>query len=79
MPERRAAWDFMRIDYPGMDPPEWNKFLVAKLENGKFSTRLKEQKFWGNMKEQYENHNEDYTGVYKGKEVNYGLRINFLW
>ena len=25
--------DFQRIDYPQMDPPEWNKFLTIKLEN----------------------------------------------
>jgi len=26
--------DFKRIDYPDMDPPEWNKFVTTRLENG---------------------------------------------
>jgi len=26
--------DFKRIDYPEMDPPEWNKFVTIRLENG---------------------------------------------
>jgi succinate dehydrogenase/fumarate reductase flavoprotein subunit len=64
---KASRMGFMRIDYPEMDPPEWNKFLIAKLENDKFTTSLKEQRFWGNMKEQYEAHNKDYTGVYQGK------------
>ena len=51
--------------YPEMDPPEWNKFLIAKLENDKFTTSMKEQRFWGNMKEEYEKCNADYQGVYK--------------
>jgi succinate dehydrogenase/fumarate reductase flavoprotein subunit len=64
---KASRMGFMRIDYPEMDPPEWNKFLIAKLENDKFTTSLKEQRFWGNMKEQYEKHNKDYTGVYQGQ------------
>lgn len=56
-----------RIDYPAMDPPEWHKFLTIKQENGKVKNGELPIGFWGNMKEQYEAHNEDYTGVYKGK------------
>ncbi|GAH23734.1 unnamed protein product, partial [marine sediment metagenome] len=26
--------DFKRIDYPEMDPPEWNKFVTTRLEDG---------------------------------------------
>ncbi len=26
--------DFKRIDYPIVDPPEWNKFVTTRLENG---------------------------------------------
>lgn len=29
-----AALDFKRIDYPEMDPPEWNKYVVIRLEDG---------------------------------------------
>ncbi len=56
-----------RIDYPAMDPPEWTKFLTIKQENGKVKTGDLPLTFWGNMKQQYEAHNKDYTGVYKGK------------
>jgi succinate dehydrogenase/fumarate reductase flavoprotein subunit len=58
---------FQRIDYPALDPPEWNKFLTIKQENGKVKTGLMPQAFWGNMKKQYEAYNKDYSGVYKGK------------
>jgi succinate dehydrogenase/fumarate reductase flavoprotein subunit len=56
-----------RIDYPKMDPPEWNKYITIKQENGKVKTGFLPQKFWGNMKKQYEAHNKDYSGVYKEK------------
>ena len=59
--------NFHRIDYPTMDPPEWNKFLTVKLENNKVKTGELPQNFWGDMKQQYEAYNKDYTGVYKGK------------
>ena len=59
--------DFHRIDYPSLDPPEWDKFLTVKLENGKVKTGSLPQAFWGDMKEQYEAHNKDYDGVYKEK------------
>jgi succinate dehydrogenase/fumarate reductase flavoprotein subunit len=62
-----APLNFQRIDYPIVDPPEWNKFLTIKLEDGKVKTGLLPLKYWGNMKAQYETHNKDYTGVYQRK------------
>ena len=59
--------NLQRIDYPAMDPPEWQKYLTVKLEDGKVKTGEMPLAFWGNMKEQYEAHNKDYSGVYKGK------------
>ena len=56
-----------RIDYPKVDPPEWNKYVTVKLENDKVKAGELPQKFWGDMKANYEAHNKDYTGVYKGK------------
>ena len=56
--------DFHRIDYPALDPPDWDKFLTIKLENGIVKTGFLPQAFWGDMKEQYEAHNKDYEGVY---------------
>jgi succinate dehydrogenase/fumarate reductase flavoprotein subunit len=58
---------FTRIDYPALDPEEWNRFLTIKLENGKVKTGSLPMTFWGNMREQYEAHNKDYDGVYRGK------------
>ena len=57
--------NFQRIDYPVQDPPEWNKYLTIRQEEGQVVTGELPQRFWGDMKEQYEAHNKDYTGVYK--------------
>ncbi len=59
--------NFQRIDFPAIDPPEWDKFLTIKLENNKVKIGELPPAFWGDMKQQYEAHNKDYTGVYKGK------------
>ncbi len=56
---------FQRIDFPALDPPEWNKFLTIKLENDRVKNEELPVGFWGNMKQQYEAHNKDYAGVYK--------------
>ncbi len=62
-----AALNFHRIDYPAVDPPEWNKFLTVKLENDKVKIGERPIRFWGDMRKQYEAHNRDYAGVYRGK------------
>jgi len=59
--------NFFRIDYPEVDPPEWNKFVTVKLENNKVKTGAYPLNYWGDMKANYEAHNKDYTGVYKKK------------
>ena len=59
--------NFFRIDFPKVDPPEWNKFITVKLENGKVKAGELPIDYWGDMKANYEAHNKDYTGVYKGK------------
>jgi succinate dehydrogenase/fumarate reductase flavoprotein subunit len=59
--------NFRRIDYPALDPPEWQKYLTIKQDNGKVKTGSMPLAFWGNMKQQYQAHNKDYTGVYQGK------------
>jgi succinate dehydrogenase/fumarate reductase flavoprotein subunit len=56
---------FNRIDYPEIDPPAWNKFITIQLENGQMKTGELPLQYWGNMKANYEAHNQDYTGVYK--------------
>ncbi len=56
-----------RIDYPTADPPEWNKFVTIKMENGKVIAGELPMTYWGDMKANYEAHNKDYAGVYKEK------------
>jgi succinate dehydrogenase/fumarate reductase flavoprotein subunit len=59
--------NFYRIDYPDVDPPAWNKFLTIKLANNAVVSGELPLNYWGDMKANYEAHNKDYTGVYKGK------------
>jgi succinate dehydrogenase/fumarate reductase flavoprotein subunit len=65
---RRASsrfLDFYRIDYPELDPPDWHKFITVKLENGEVKAGEKPIDYWGDLKQNYEAHNKDYTGVNK--------------
>jgi succinate dehydrogenase/fumarate reductase flavoprotein subunit len=59
--------NFYRIDYPEVDPLEWNKYVTIKLKNGKVQSDELPLNYWGDMKANYEAHNRDYIGVYKGK------------
>lgn len=59
--------NFHRIDYPEVDPSEWNKYVTLKLENDKVTSGSLPLNYWGDMKASYEAYNRDYTGVYKGK------------
>jgi succinate dehydrogenase/fumarate reductase flavoprotein subunit len=67
---RRASsrpLNFFRIDYPEIDPPEWDKYVTVRQENGRVEAGELPQAFWGDMKAGYEAHNRDYAGVYQGK------------
>jgi len=59
--------NFYRIDYPQIDPPDWNKHVTVKLENGKVKAGSAPTNYYGNLKTNYEAHNKDYKGVYKKK------------
>jgi succinate dehydrogenase/fumarate reductase flavoprotein subunit len=64
--ERKASsrhLNFQRIDYPQMDPPEWKKWITLKLEDNKVKVGELPQDYWGNLKENWEAHNKDYSGV----------------
>jgi succinate dehydrogenase/fumarate reductase flavoprotein subunit len=66
---RKASSRFLelqRIDYPEVDPPEWNKFLTVKLENDKVISGARPLNYWGNLPQNYESHNQDYKGVFEG-------------
>jgi succinate dehydrogenase/fumarate reductase flavoprotein subunit len=65
---RRASsrfLDFYRIDFPALDPPEWNKFITVRQEGSKVKVGEAPLDYWGNLKESYEAHNRDYTGLYR--------------
>jgi succinate dehydrogenase/fumarate reductase flavoprotein subunit len=51
-----AALDFMRSDYPEVDPPEWHKWIVIKLAEEKVKVSELPLDFWGDLKEHYEAH-----------------------
>lgn len=57
--------DFHRIDYPQMDPPEWNKLTTIKLENNRAVAGERPLDYAGDLKKNYEAHNRDYAGVSK--------------
>jgi succinate dehydrogenase/fumarate reductase flavoprotein subunit len=59
--------NFYRIDYPQIDPQEWNKFITVKLANNQVKAGSLPITYYGNLKANYEAHNKDYTGVYKRK------------
>ena len=59
------SFNFERIDYPEVDPPEWAKFITVKLEDNKVKTGELPLDYYGDIKENYEAHNKDYTGVYE--------------
>jgi succinate dehydrogenase/fumarate reductase flavoprotein subunit len=67
---RRASsqvLNFFRVDYPQIDPQEWNKFITVKLANNQVKAGSLPINYYGNLKANYEAHNKDYTGVYKRK------------
>jgi len=58
--------DFHRIDYPQMDPPEWNKLTTIRLENDNAVPGERPLHYAGDLKKNYEAHNRDYTAVWQG-------------
>ena len=68
MKERRFSSPKLRIertDYPDNNPAEEKNYLALHLEDGKVCFERIPIRYWGNMKEEYEAHNPDYTGVYQ--------------
>ena len=53
---------FNRLDYPEVDPPEWNKFITIRKENSEIKTRDLEFDYWlkppyaPTYKENYDEH-----------------------
>jgi succinate dehydrogenase/fumarate reductase flavoprotein subunit len=57
---------FQRIDYPQMDPPEWNKLTTIRLENNNAVPGERPLDYAGDLKKNYEAHNRDYAGAWQG-------------
>ena len=71
MKERRFTareLSIKRVDYPETDEEELNNYLTLTLKDDGIQFGKLPIRFWGNMKEEYEAHNKDYTGVYKPEE-----------
>ena len=52
--------DFVRLDFPQMDPPQWNKFVTIKQGASGVETGSKSLDYYGSLVESYEKHNKDY-------------------
>jgi succinate dehydrogenase/fumarate reductase flavoprotein subunit len=48
--------NFTRSDYPEMDSPEWNKWIVMRQENGDIKFSELPLDYWNPLKENYEAH-----------------------
>ena len=67
MKERRLsnfALHISRVDYPQNDELDAKNFLALYMRDGKVQFERIPLDYCGNMKQQYEAHNQDYTGVY---------------
>lgn len=49
--------NFFRLDYPQVDPPEWNKWVTIRFDNGKVIPGERSLDFWKPLAENYERHN----------------------
>jgi succinate dehydrogenase/fumarate reductase flavoprotein subunit len=52
------SMNFMRSDYPQMDPPEWHKWITMRLEDEDIKIGELPIDYWGDLKENYEAHCE---------------------
>ena len=55
---------FNRLDYPEMDPPEWNKFVTIKLENDEVKVSELPLRYW--LKPPYALTYEENYGIHCG-------------
>jgi succinate dehydrogenase/fumarate reductase flavoprotein subunit len=52
--------DFVRLDYPDVDPPEWKKFITVRQGLEGIETGSLSLDYYGSLVENYEKHNKDY-------------------
>jgi succinate dehydrogenase/fumarate reductase flavoprotein subunit len=57
-----AKLGFNRLDYPEVDPPDWNKFVTVRLNNGEVQAGERPLRWWlkspyaSNYTDNYEKH-----------------------
>ena len=57
---RKASNSFLnfdRLDYPEINPPEWQKWITTRLEDGDVKVGEKSLDYWGDYEENYKRHN----------------------
>ena len=57
---------FSRLDYPEMDPAGWHKFITVRRENDRVKVGEMAIDYYGDLKENYEDHNKEYSGGQSG-------------
>ncbi len=62
---------FTRSDYPQMDPPEDQMHIVLRKENGQLKSRRVPLNYFGDLKEEYEKHNQDYLLERQGDSASF--------
>ena len=55
--------DFVRLDFPKIDPPEWQKFVTIKLVQDRIETGSLSLDYYGSLSDNYHKHNKDYKGA----------------
>lgn len=58
---------FDRSDYPEMDPKEDNFFITIMNNDGVIESRRVDKDYYGDVKTEYEKHNQDYMNLAKEK------------
>ena len=54
--------EFARLDYPDIDPDEWNKFITIKRSKDGIETSELKLDYYGDLTANYEKYNSDYKG-----------------
>jgi succinate dehydrogenase/fumarate reductase flavoprotein subunit len=60
---RRASnsWlNFVRLDFPEVDPPEWDRWITTRLEDDTVRTGSLDMEYWGDLETNYQKHNAAY-------------------
>ena len=55
------SWlNFARLDFPEVDPPEWNRWITTRLEDGTVRYGSHDMEYWGDFETNYSRWNPHY-------------------